>query len=181
MLFGIVLLYSNYPDNNWSALISWMLHVVQSIIVLLFLTRKSPQKLVVNILFLGCCFIICRWGQIFILDSLAQYTPKDDREAQRYCTLYLIRKHSARVDLLRASLLDRPWLDRSIEVANTKGDVVGLVPKCLSMTGLLHGVWLLLHQWCATFSFVTFSFDIVSVNESHPGYLTPMLPLFSQL
>lgn len=25
------------------------------------------------------------WGQIFILDSLAQYTPKDDREAQSIC------------------------------------------------------------------------------------------------
>lgn len=24
------------------------------------------------------------WGQVFILDSLANYSPKDDREAQRY-------------------------------------------------------------------------------------------------
>ena len=26
-----------------------------------------------------------RWGQIFILDSLANYTPKDEREAQSVC------------------------------------------------------------------------------------------------
>lgn len=62
-------------------------------------------KLGASIVFLGCCFITCRWGQIFILDSLAQYTPKDDREAQRYCMLYLIRKHSVRVYLLKAVLL----------------------------------------------------------------------------
>lgn len=91
----------------------------------------------VNILLLGCCFVVCRWGQIFILDSLAQYTPKDDREAQRYCTLYLIRKHSARME---DSLLGCPQLDRGIEVhvANIKANDVGLVPKCLG--GLLHGV-----------------------------------------
>ena len=34
-----------------------------------------------------CISKLNRWGQIFILDSLAQYTPKDDREAQRYAIL----------------------------------------------------------------------------------------------
>lgn len=35
------------------------------------------------------------WGQVFILDSLANYAPKDDREAQRFafilffCFLFL--------------------------------------------------------------------------------------------
>ena len=36
-----------------------------------------------------CVSKLNRWGQIFILDSLAQYTPKDDREAQRYVILYM--------------------------------------------------------------------------------------------
>ena len=32
------------------------------------------------------CFLVAfRWGQIFILDSLSNYTPKDDREAQSIC------------------------------------------------------------------------------------------------
>lgn len=30
------------------------------------------------------------WGQVFILDSLANYSPKDDREAQRYCLHLLL-------------------------------------------------------------------------------------------
>lgn len=41
------------------------------------------------------------WGQIFILDCLSNYNPKDDREAQRYvgsCSLrgtwgYLVEEH----------------------------------------------------------------------------------------
>ena len=36
-----------------------------------------------------CVSKLNRWGQIFILDSLAQYTPKDDREAQRYAIFYM--------------------------------------------------------------------------------------------
>ena len=31
------------------------------------------------------CYFHYRWGQIFILDSLANYTPKDEREAQSVC------------------------------------------------------------------------------------------------
>ena len=33
---------------------------------------------------INCCYRY-RWGQIFILDSLANYTPKDEREAQSVC------------------------------------------------------------------------------------------------
>jgi len=28
---------------------------------------------------------VYRWGQVFILDSISNYTPKDDREAQSIC------------------------------------------------------------------------------------------------
>jgi hypothetical protein len=31
------------------------------------------------------------WGQVFILDSLANYSPKDDREAQRYIYGHFIK------------------------------------------------------------------------------------------
>jgi vesicle coat complex subunit len=31
------------------------------------------------------------WGQVFILDSLANYSPKDDREAQRYIIDYFLK------------------------------------------------------------------------------------------
>lgn len=30
------------------------------------------------------------WGQVFILDSLANCLPKDEREAQRYCIILFI-------------------------------------------------------------------------------------------
>jgi len=29
--------------------------------------------------------LVSRWGQVFILDSISNYTPKDDREAQSIC------------------------------------------------------------------------------------------------
>ena len=29
--------------------------------------------------------LMYRWGQVFILDSISNYTPKDDREAQSIC------------------------------------------------------------------------------------------------
>lgn len=29
--------------------------------------------------------ILCRWGQVFILDAVADYIPKDEREAQSIC------------------------------------------------------------------------------------------------
>jgi vesicle coat complex subunit len=28
------------------------------------------------------CYCLHRWGQVFILDAISNYTPKDDREAQ---------------------------------------------------------------------------------------------------
>lgn len=28
---------------------------------------------------------LCRWGQVFILDAVANYIPKDEREAQSIC------------------------------------------------------------------------------------------------
>jgi AP-1 complex subunit beta-1 len=31
------------------------------------------------------------WGQVFILDSLANYSPKDDREAQRFVSSYFLK------------------------------------------------------------------------------------------
>jgi hypothetical protein len=29
-------------------------------------------------------YLFYRWGQVFILDAISNYTPKDDKEAQRY-------------------------------------------------------------------------------------------------
>jgi len=29
--------------------------------------------------------MLCRWGQVFILDAVANYIPKDEREAQSIC------------------------------------------------------------------------------------------------
>ena len=37
------------------------------------------------VFFLFFFLSFCRWGQIFILDSLANYAPKDERDAQGIC------------------------------------------------------------------------------------------------
>ena len=45
--------------------------------------RNQLALLTFDFFFLVC--FLFRWGQIFILDSLANYAPKDERDAQGIC------------------------------------------------------------------------------------------------
>jgi len=56
-----------------------------------------------------------RWGQVFILDSVSNYIPKDDREAQSICERITPRlAHANSAVVLSAVKVRRPSLHPGI-------------------------------------------------------------------
>jgi len=55
----------------------------------------------VQVFFDDKCFVLChhRWGQVFILDSISNYNPKDEKEAQRLEIVCYVRMRIVLSDL----------------------------------------------------------------------------------
>ncbi|KAH3883529.1 hypothetical protein DPMN_007488 [Dreissena polymorpha] len=96
----------------------------------------------------------CRWGQVFILDSISNYTPKDDKEAQSICervTPRLAHANAAVVlSAVKVSICERV----TPRLAHANAAVVLLAVKV---------------SICER------------VTPPHPNWNTPMLQWYSQL
>ncbi|GAB6026493.1 AP-1 complex subunit beta-1 [Chamberlinius hualienensis] len=69
------------------------------------------------------------WGQVFILDSLANYTPKDEREAQSICERVTPRLAHANAAVVLSAV---KVLMKFLEMMSPDSDVVGALTKKLA-------------------------------------------------
>ncbi|XP_072024601.1 AP-1 complex subunit beta-1-like isoform X1 [Amphiura filiformis] len=69
------------------------------------------------------------WGQIFILDSLANYTPKDEREAQSVCERVTPRLAHANAAVVLSAV---KVLMKFMEVMNPSGEYITTLTKKLA-------------------------------------------------
>ncbi|CDW58173.1 B2-adapt-app C and Adaptin N and Alpha adaptinC2 domain containing protein [Trichuris trichiura] len=66
------------------------------------------------------------WGQVFILDSLANYVPRDEREAQSMCERVLPRLAHANAAVVLSAI---KVLMKLLEQVTTDGDFVAMLSK----------------------------------------------------
>ncbi|XP_012253878.2 AP-1 complex subunit beta-1 isoform X2 [Athalia rosae] len=69
------------------------------------------------------------WGQVFILDSLANYSPKDDREAQSICERITPRLAHANAAVVLSAV---KVLMKLMEMLQSESDFVGTLTKKLA-------------------------------------------------
>jgi len=77
-----------------------------------------------------------RWGQVFILDAVANYIPKDEREAQSICERITPRLAHANSAVVLSSV--KVWIDL----------------QCIGYTVFLSSVRFLLHLYFAILAFI---------------------------